>query len=203
MQLLDLPEPSAPVLLRLQGEDRLSDEAYWDFCTANPDLRIERTAEGEIVIVPPGGSESSYRNAEAAAQLGNWTKRDGRGKAFESSVQFFLPDGSALSPDAAWVSNESLNRFSKLQRKKFMHLVPEFIVEVMSPSDHLKQAKAKMEQWISNGVELGWLIDGDARTLYIYRRGHPVITRRRSSTLSGEGPVKGFILELDSIWEGL
>jgi Uma2 family endonuclease len=150
----------------------------------------------------PGG-ESDYRSAEIAFALKLWSKQDGRGKSFGSSVQFFLPDGSGLSPDAAWVSNESLNRLSKQQRKKFLCLAPEFVVEVLSPSDNLTDARGKMEVWIANGVQLAWLIDGDAETVYIYRQGHPPKTRRHLKVLAGEGPVAGFVLNLAPIWEGL
>ena len=203
MQVVALPEHGTSVKLRFDIERRLSDKEYLAFCRANPELRVERTAEGEIVIVPPAGGESSHRSLRVAAQLDRWAEKDGRGKAFDSSVQFMLPDGSALSPDAAWVSNESLRSLSRPQRRQFPPICPEFVVEVMSPSDRLKQAKAKMEQWAANGVHLGWLIDGDAETVYIYRRGEPVKMRRGIRVLAGEGPVKGFVLRLRPIWQGL
>jgi Uma2 family endonuclease len=114
-----------------------------------------------------------------------------------------LPDGSALSPDAAWVSNDALRKLSRQQRREFLALCPEFVVEVMSPSDRLKQAKEKMELWISNGVQLGWLIDGDAQTVYVYRKNRPMKTRRSITELAAEGPVAGFVLQLKSIWQGL
>ena len=180
-----------------------SDREYLDFCEANPDLRVERNAEGEIIIVPPAGGESDYRNANAARQLGNWAMKNGGGKAFGSSVQFFLPDGSALSPDAAWVSNDALSRLSHQQRREFLRLCPEFVVEVRSPSDRLTRAKAKMEQWIANGVQLAWLIDGDAEMVYIYQKDQPVETRKGILKLAGKGPVKGFTLQLRTIWDGL
>ena len=126
--------------------DKLTEEAYLSYCEANPNLRLERTARGEIVIVPPAGGESDYRSLEIAAELRTWAKRDGRGVAFGSSVEFLLPDGAALSPDAAWVSNE-------------------FVAEILSPSDRLPAAQSKTLEWMENGVTLGWLIDGDARTL--------------------------------------
>ncbi len=200
---VSLPQQGVPVRLWFDSGKGLSDQAYLAFCRANPDLRLERTAEGEIVIMPPAGYESSYRSLKVAAQLDRWAEKDGRGKATDSSAEFMLADGSALSPDAAWVSNESLRRISKQQRKEFLPLCPEFVVEVMSPSDRLKQAKEKMEQWISNGVQLAWLIDGDAETVYIYRKNRPMKTRRGIVELAGEGPVEGFVLQLRSIWAGL
>lgn len=202
MQVVALPK-LVPVKLSDYGGEKFSDAAYLAFCRANPNLRLERTAEGEILIVPPAGFESSNRNSEVTAQLHKWAREDGRGKASDSSAQFFLADGSALSPDAAWVSNVCLRSISREKRKEFLHLCPEFVVEVKSPSDRLKQAKAKMEQWIANGAQLAWLIDGDAETVYVYRKNHPVKTHRGINKLAGEGPVEGFVLQLAAIWKGL
>lgn len=114
-----------------------------------------------------------------------------------------LDDGSALSPDDAWVSNVSLRSVPREKRKELLPLCPEFVIEVMSPSDHLKKAKAKMEQWIKNGAQLAWLIDGDAQTVYVYRKGHPPKTHRGIAKLAGEGPAEGFVLQLAAIWKGL
>lgn len=182
---------------------RVSVKEYLAFCRANPDLNTERTAEGEIVIVPPAGGESSHRSLDVATQLAVWARADGRGKTFESSVQFLLPDTSGLSPDAAWVSNEALARLSPQQRREFLALSPEFIVEVRSPSDRLPKAKAKMEQWTANGVQLAWLIDADRETVYVYRPGRPAETLRGIPEIAGEGPVAGFTLDLRPIWKGL
>jgi Uma2 family endonuclease len=206
-QVLTFPEPISSVAVRRPGRKKFSDEDYWAFCEA----------EGEIIIVPPAGGESDYRTTEVIGELRSWARKDGRGTAFGSSVQFFLPDGSGLSPDAAWVSNASLHRLTRQQRKKFLRLSPEFVVEVLSPTDSLKEAKAKtsaqpargvvrdqrMELWIANGVELAWLIDGDAQTVYVYRKGQPVKARRNIPQLAGDSPVAGFVLNLGPIWEGL
>ncbi len=202
MRTIEIPEREEVSLVFNYGEG-LSLDQYLAFCRANPGLRCERTAEGEVVIVPPVGGEGSFRSMKAAAQLDVWAERDGRGRAFDSSVEFLLPDGSALSPDASWVSNESLHRLSLQQRREFLRLTPEFVIEVMSPSDRLKAAKAKMEVWISNGVELAWLIDADRETVYVYRRGRGPSTRRGIKELSGEGSLKGFTLNLGTIWRGL
>lgn len=162
---------------QIDREHRLTDEEYWAFCVANPDLNVELTAEGEIVILPPPGAEADYRNVSVTSALGQWARVDGRGKAFGPTVQFLLPDGSGLSPDAAWVSNDRLSSLSKQERRQFPHVIPEFVVEVMSPSDRLKAAQKKMRLWAANGVELGWLIDGDAGRVYVYR-GLRAATRR-------------------------
>src|SRR5580704_12590741 len=196
-----LPEQALPAKLILNPELRMSDDEYFDFCMANPDVRFERTAQGEIVIVPPAGSESDYQCLELGAQLRNWARRNSRGKAFGATTEFILPTGAALSPDAAWVSNARLSTLSKSQLRKFLRLTPEFVVEVMSPSDRLKPAMEKMQEWMRGGVELGWLIDGDTQSVYIYRAGKDEAEKRTGiATLSGEGPVAGFELDLTDIW---
>jgi Uma2 family endonuclease len=135
--------------------------------------------------------------------LFNWAEVDGRGEAFDSSVMYMLPDGSSLSPDASWVSHKSLRRLSREERREFLRLCPEFVVEVMSPSDRLRATKQKMEQWIANGCQLGWLIDADRETVYVYRPSKPVQMLQGIQELAGVGPVKGFVLPLRSIWAGL
>jgi len=198
-----LPAKHSSVRLRFDDEDRLSEEAYLAFCRLNPDLRVERSSEGEIVIMPPPGGESSYRSTDVAFQLRAWVSKDRRGKVFDSSVQYILPDSSRLSPDTSWVSNKALQPLTHQQRKEFLRLCPEFLVEVLSPSDRLKSAKKKMEQWIANGAQLAWLIDGDRKTVYIYRPNHPTEILRGALELAGEGPVQGFTLKLRPIWQGL
>jgi Uma2 family endonuclease len=204
MQVITLPAEALPAKLTLNPELRMNDDEYYAFCMASPDVRFERTAEGDIVIVPPAGMESDHQSLEAGAQLRDWAKRDGRGKAFGSSVEFILPTGAALSPDAAWVSNRRISQLSKEQRRKFPPVCPEFVIEVMSPSDRLPAAKKKVEEWMRAGVELAWLIDGDKQTVYVYRAGQAaaeVLTAILK--ISGGGPVAGFELDLTDIWAGL
>ena len=198
-----LPDLNTPATLILDREHRRTDEAYFAFCAANPELHVERTREGEIVIGPPAGMESDFRTLEAGGILREWAKRDGRGKAFGSSVQFLLPDGSGMSPDAAWVSNERLAALSKGELRQFARLVPEFVIEIMSPSDRLEAALRKMRLWAANGVELGWLIDGDNRCVYVYRGTAEPRLVSDGESIAGEGPVEGFVLPLGDIWAGL
>ena len=140
-------------------------------------------------------------------QLNVWAKRDGRGTAFGMTAEFILPTGAALCPDAAWLSNAKLQTLSKVQRRKFPRVSPEFVVEVLSPSDRLKTAKAKMERWLRGGVELAWLIDGDARTVYIYRAGQTEAEAELELEFckdpAAEGSVAGFELDLTGVWAGL
>ncbi len=182
----------------------MNDDEYYEFCMANPDLRLERTAQGEIVIVPPAGLESSYQSGESFGQLRAWAKRDGRGRVFDASVEFILPTGAARSPDAAWVSNDRISRVPKPNRRKFPRVCPEFVIEVMSPSDRLRAAQEKMREWIRAGVALAWLIHGDKKTVYGYRAGQSgAETRAGITAIAGEGPVAGFELDLTEIWAGL
>jgi Uma2 family endonuclease len=185
------------------GERPLSDEEFFDFCMKNPDLRIERDAGGEITIMPPAGFETGYRNNDLSRQLGNWAISDGRGVALDSSTEYLLASGAARSPDASWVLKSRLASLTKQQKKRFVHLCPDFVVELRSPSDRLPALKAKMEEWIENGAQFGWLIDAELRTVCVYRPGKPVEELQGLDHVVGEGPVDGFRLDLDAIWEGV
>jgi Uma2 family endonuclease len=187
----------------IQWEHQMTDDEYFQFCQINQDLRIERTAQGDLLIMPPAGFESSYRNSELTAQLRNWAEKDARGCAFDSNVEYILPHGAAYSPDASWVLRSRVTALTKEQKRKFPPLCPDFVVELMSPSDRLSKAKAKMQEWIANGVQLGWLLDPDHRTAYIYRVGSEPEQIVNPERLIGEGPVAGFVLELAAIWAGL
>jgi Uma2 family endonuclease len=199
-----LPDSALPARLILNAELPMSDDEYYDFCVANPDVWFERNAQGEIIIVPPVGIESDNRNADIVTQLNSWAKRDRRGRAFGPTAEFILPSGAAYAPDAAWVSKEQLATLSKAQLRKFVRLVPEFVVELLSPSDRLPAAKKKMAEWMANGVALAWLIDADKQTVYVHRVGQESIEKvEGAGELAGEGPVTGFVLQLNEIWEGL
>ena len=199
-----LPDITAPARFIFDPSQSLSDDEYYDLCMANRDLRMERSAQGEIILVPPAGIESDYRNTDVTFQLTQWAKIEGRGKVFGPSAEFLLPSGAGYSPDACWVSNDSLAKISKEQRRKFPRLVPEFVIEVMSPSDRLKVLQEKMVEWIANGSQLGWLIDADNQTIYVYRPNQSGPEKvMGAARLAGEGPVDGFVLELANIWAGL
>ena len=185
------------------GSGPMSEAEFFDFCVQNPDLRIERDANGEIIIMPPTGDESSSQNLDLAGQLYAWSKRDGRGRGFDSNGEFLLPNGAARAPDAAWVLKTRLDRFTKEQKRRFLPLCPDFVVELMSPSDRLPKVKAKMREWLENGAVLGWLIDPDHRTVYVYRPGQEPDALVNVDHVIGEGPVEGFRLDLADIWEGL
>ena len=185
---------------RINPHRRVCQDEFYDLCVANPDVRMELTAKGVIVVVPPTGGETAYRNSELTAQLANWARRDKRGRAFDSNAEYLLPDGSALSPDASWVDRERLATLTREQKRKFPPVVPDFIVELVSPSDRLATVRKKMEAWIGNGVKLGWLLDPDRRTAHIYRPSREPEKLIEPSALEGEGPVAGFVLDLTDIW---
>ncbi len=194
-------ETQAP--LRLRPEHQMSDDEYFEFCAANDGLRIERTSDGDILIMAPTGGETGYRNTSLTGQLYVWTQRDGRGKSFDSNAEFILPDTSALSPDASWIENSRLQTLSRDRKRKFIPLCPDFVVELTSPSDRLLDVQEKMLQWMANGAQLGWLIDADRQTVFIYRPDRKPEQLTGVDAVHGEGPVSGFVLELGDIFAGL
>ena len=198
-----LPENEAGATYAIRAERPMDDDEFFEFCAKNSDLRIEREANGDIIIMPPAGGDTSNRNCHLTAQLTVWSTRDGRGEAFESSSEFILPNRAARGPDACWVLKSRLATLSKNQRKRFMPLCPDFVVELASPSDRFNKVKAKMREWIENGAALGWLIDADRRRIFVYRPGREPEELVDVDHIDGEGPVEGFRLELSDIWRGL
>ena len=181
----------------------MTDREYFDFCQRYEGMRIERMADGSIVFMPPAGFETGFRNSRLIQRLSTWAERDKRGVAFDSNTEYILPDSSALSPDASWVSREKIKQLSSKEKRVFPKLCPDFVVEIMSPSDRLRQAQKKMQQWIDNGVLLGWLLDPDRRTVFVYRPNTEPETIVNPERVKGEAPVAGFVLKLQDIWAGL
>jgi len=186
--------------LNLQSVVDLTDEQFYQLCQNNHTLRFERTATGELIIMPPVGGETSNRNGRLTQQLFNWTDSDGTGIAFDSSGGFKLPNGSDRSPDAAWVTWERWNALTPEQKIRFAPLCPDFVVELLSPSDSLKDTQDKMREYRDNGARLGWLINRKSRQVEIYRPGEEVEVIDSPATLSGEMVLPGFILHLEPIW---
>lgn len=194
--------PEAPLILHGALVAGFSDDEFFDFCQANPDLRIERNAKGEIVIMTPAGFVSSAQSGEVFAQLRNWNKKAKLGRVADSSAGYVLADGATLSPDASWVSLTQLEGIPAASRRKFLQLCPEFVVEVMSPSDTLAGSQAKMEQWLANGVQLGFLLTDEPETAYLYRPGQRVeVVQGFDRELSGEPLLPGFRLDLRELRE--
>jgi Uma2 family endonuclease len=178
---------------------RASPKAFWRLCAANPDLRLERTAKGEVIVMAPAGADSSWRNAKLTMRLGNWSDSDGTGEFFDSSVGFTLPNGAVLSPDASWIVRERWLALPPKDRMRFSPICPDFIVEILSPRDSRSKAREKMREYLDQGVRLGWLLNPKTGRAEIYRPGRPVESLVRPATLSGEDVLPGFVLELQGI----
>ena len=175
----------------------LSDDELFQLCVANKDLNIERDKDGRIIIMSPNGSLSDHIGALIVIELGIWNKTAQKGIVFSSSSGFTLPDGSMRSPDVAWVSNEQWDKLTKKQKIKFAPLAPEFIVEVRSPSDALKDLQSKMIAWMENGVLLSWLIDVEKEKVYIYtQEGLTSLIEGFSSKVEGGEVLPGFKFDL-------
>jgi Uma2 family endonuclease len=189
-----------PLTVQLHPVLDLTDDQLFDFCQINRDLRIERSARGELIVMPPTGGETSEGNAEITMQLRAWAKREGTGTTFDSSGGFLLPNTAVRSPDAAWVSKSRLASLSKEQRRKFIPLSPEFVVELRSPTDSLSVLQEKMLEYLANGTQLGWLIDPEQRRVSVYRPGMPVEILENPDTVSGAPLLPGFVLDLGEVW---
>jgi Uma2 family endonuclease len=183
-------------------EPRMTEEQFFEFCIRNANLQIERTAQGEILVMPPACGESGYRNSEITTQLANWTRLDGRGLAFDSSTGFILPSGAVRAPDAAWVRKDWLQTLTKEQKRRHLPGCPDFLVELVSPSDRRSKLLVKMQEWMDSGAELAWMIDADLKMATIFRRGREPEELYAPEALVGEGPMDGFRLEMKAIWEG-
>jgi Uma2 family endonuclease len=194
---MDAPTITLPSTLELKID--LTDEQFFQLCQNNRDLQFERTASGELLIMPPTGGETGNRNIELSYQLQSWSRQNNLGKAFDSSTGFKLPNGADRSPDASWVRRERWEALTPEQREKFLPLCPDFAIELRSPSDSLKKIQEKMQEYIENGARLGWLIDRKNRRVEIYRPGRDVETIENPVTLSGEDVLPGFVLDLTAI----
>lgn len=188
------------VVLRLAPEVELTDEKMLALSSLNRDLRLERTSEGELIAMPPTGWETSDENAELTTQLRIWAKRDSTGRTSDSSGGFVLPNGALRSPDAAWIKKDRLETLSSSQRKKYLPLCPDFVVELRSPSDRLPVVKEKMREYIENGASLGWLIDPEEKKVHVYRPGEDEREIKEPDEISGSPALPGFVLDLREIW---
>lgn len=178
---------------------QLSDEEFFEFCHLNRDLRIERTSEGDIIVMPPTGSGSGNKDFELTSQFGRWVEKDGTGKGFGSSTGFTLPNSAVRSPDLAWIRNERWDALSKEEQKVFAPICPDFVVELRSPTDRYVQAK--MQEYMENGAQLGWLIDPLERTVHVYTPKQKIEILKEPRIVSGDPLLPGFTLNLTAIWD--
>ena len=185
---------------RLRPPVPLSDEELIAFSEANKPCKVERLASGEILVMTPSGFENNRREAYVVHQLFAWTEADGRGVAFSSNAGFNLTDGSTLSPDAGWVELNRLEALSEQERERFLPFAPDFVVEILSPSDSLIELDAKMERWIANGARLAWRIDPFQRSVAIYEAGKKLVVFDHPEFIEGTGVVAGFRLHMERVW---
>ncbi len=175
-------------------------EQFVELSIANRELQLERTEAGELIVNPPTGGETGYRNSDLNGQLWLWNRQTKLGKTFDSSTGFHLPNGADRSPDAAWVRQERWDALTPEQKEGFIPLSPDFVVELRSKSDRIKPLQDKMQEYMENHVRLGWLIDRKNRKVEIYRLNQEVELLENPATLSGEDVLPGFVLDLTEVW---
>ncbi len=193
--------PKTPFGLRLNIQAMpLTDAQFYALCRDNPALRLELTAEKELVIMAPTGSLTGWRNSKVNQRLANWAEKDGTGLTFDSSTGFTLPNGAKRSPDAAWVRRERWEVLSAAEQEGFAPFCPDFVVELRSTSDTLSTLQDKMVEYMENGARLGWLLDTQQKRVYVYHPGRSVQILDNPTTVNGEDILPGFELDLDEIW---
>jgi len=198
MQLtIEIPESEGGIRLPPQG---WTEDEFFDFCQANGDLQIERTAKGEIIVMSPAGGYSSFRSGEAFGQLRAWAERDGTGLAFNCGTGFLLPTGGMRSPDAAWVKRSRLEELTQAEKEKFIPLCPDFLIEVASPSDRLSDLLEKMEEYQQSGLPLGWLLLPKKKQVRVYSSAAAAIVLEAHERVTADPVLPSFTLELVKIW---
>jgi Uma2 family endonuclease len=188
------------IAINLNPIIQLTDNQFYQLCRENPEIKFERNAKGELLIMPPTGGETGNRNIEIASDFVFWNRQTKLGICFDSSTCFKLPNGANRSPDVAWIRQERWDALTPEQKEKFPPIAPDFVLELMSPSDTLRETQEKMQEYIANGVKLGWLINPKMRQVEIYRLGKPIQILESPQQLSGEDVLPAFILNLSIIW---
>ena len=179
---------------------KLNDDQFYQLCRDNPDVKFERNANGELIVMPPTGGETGKRNASIIADFVIWNRQTKLAEVFDSSTCFKLPNGPDRSPDVSWIQLERWNALKPGQREKFPPIAPDFVLELMSPSDSLSETQAKMLEYVNAGVKLGWLIDRKTHGVEIYRQGQAKEVLEFPTSLSGEDILRGFVLDLLFVW---
>ena len=189
-----------PIVLKLSPVIELTEEQFLAFCEMNHEARIERTAEGELEIMPPAGMYTGSKELDIGAQLRSWARRDGSGIAFGPSSGFTLPNGAVRGPDAAWITKTRLTELTTEDKRGFGHICPDFVIELRSQSDSLRVIQAKMDEYMENGARLGWLIDPQNRRIYVYRPNSEIEILESPESVSADPELKGFTLNLEEVW---
>lgn len=179
---------------------QMSDDEFFDFCLRHEDLRLERSAKGELIIMPPTGGETGRSNFRLNVHFGNWALANGTGEGFDSSTIFKLPNGANRSPDVSWVRRERWEALTPEQRRKFPPLCPDFVIELRSDTDRLSMLQEKMKEYLDNGAQLGWLIDPLQHKVWVYRPNSEPVCLDNPASVSGEPELPGYVLPLAEIW---
>jgi Uma2 family endonuclease len=187
--------------LKLEPAIALSENQFFTLCQQNPDLKIERSPQGELIIMPPTGGETGRKNAELIADFIIWNRQSKLGIVFDSSTCFRLPKGGDRSPDVAWLKKERWDSLTPEQQRKFPPLCPDFVLELLSPSDNLSFTQAKMQEYQANGVQLAWLLNTQDQQVEIYRLGYPVEILSCPRELFGENVLPNFVLNITWLWQ--
>ncbi|MDJ0799853.1 MAG: Uma2 family endonuclease [Calothrix sp. MO_167.B12] len=189
------------ITINLDNIIQLTNDQFYQLCQNNPDIKFECNSKGELIIVPPTGGETGNRNIEIGADFVIWNRQAKLGVLFDSSTCFQLPNGANRSPDISWISNQRWNTLTNEEKEKFPPIAPDFVLELMSPTDKLKETQAKMREYMENGVKLGWLINRKLRQVEIYCLGKPVEILENPQQISAEDVLPGFILDLQFVWQ--
>ena len=197
---LRIQTETTPLTVSLPSIAPMTQEEFYAFCQANRDLRIERTAQGDVVIMPPAFSDTGNRNFNLAAYLWVWTEQDGTGLGFDSSSGFTLPNGATRSPDAAWIKAERWNALTEAEKASFAPICPDFVIELRSASDTLAGLQDKMQEYMDNGTSLGWLIDRKHRMVYVYRPNLAPERLENPDEVRGDPELPGFSLPMAKVW---
>jgi len=187
--------------LRLDAVGKLDNDRFYRLCRDNPEIKFERTAEGELMVMAPTGGETGRQNAEIIADFVFWNRQTKLGVCFDSSTGFRLPNGADRSPDLAWIRRERWDALTTEQKERFPPIAPDFVLELLSPTDDLAAAQAKMKEYRANQVRLGWLIDRKTRRAEIYRPDRAVEVLYATDTISGEDVLPGFTLDVRAVWD--
>jgi len=186
--------------IRIRMGRNLTDDELLEFCLANEPARVERDANGELIVMSPNFSDGGAVEGDVYLELGVWARQDGRGKTFGPNSGFTLPDGSMRAADAAWIAWERWNAMTDAQRHSYAPICPEFVIEVRSAKDRLPPLQLRMLEWIANGAELAWLIDPKTRVVEVYRHDDEVEVHQDPTSVQGSGPVRGFELVMARVW---
>ena len=197
---MNLARAELELPIRIRGDRPISDEELMRLSAQNEPMRFEREPNGDVLVITPSGNRTGRMNAHILQTLGVWAESDGRGYFFDSSTGFTLPDGSVRSPDAAWLLKPRWDALSEDDKDRFSPIVPDFVIELRSPTDKLSDLEPKMQMWIANGAEVAWLIDPIEKTVTVYRPGADPERLMDPTSVQGTGPIAGFELIMQRVW---